>query len=32
LRGVLIGGGQQTMEVAVTVMPAEEMPGLPFAR
>jgi len=32
LRGVLIGGGQQTMQVAVTVTPAEEMPGLPFAR
>lgn len=32
LRGVLIGGGQQTMEVAVTVRPADELPGLPFAR
>ncbi|EJL86688.1 transglutaminase-like enzyme, predicted cysteine protease [Herbaspirillum sp. CF444] len=32
LRGVLIGGGQQTMDVAVTVMPSEEVPGLPFAR
>jgi len=32
LRGVLIGGGQQTMQVAVTVMPTEEIPGLPFAR
>ncbi|WP_050477389.1 transglutaminase family protein [Herbaspirillum rhizosphaerae] len=32
LRGVLIGGGAQTMQVAVTVMPAEEVPGLPFAR
>lgn len=32
LRGVLIGGGQQTMRVAVTVMPSEEVPGLPFAR
>jgi len=28
---VLIGGGQQTMQVAVTVMQAEEKPGLPFA-
>ncbi|WP_016832224.1 transglutaminase family protein [Herbaspirillum lusitanum] len=32
LRGVLIGGGQQTMQVAVTVMPSQEVPGLPFAR
>lgn len=32
LRGVLIGGGQQTMDVAVTVTPSEEVPGLPFAR
>ena len=30
LRGVLIGGGQQTMQVAVTVRPVEEMP-VPFA-
>ncbi|UIN22132.1 transglutaminase family protein [Herbaspirillum frisingense] len=28
LRGVLIGGGQQTMQVAVTVMPGEEARGL----
>lgn len=32
LRGVLIGGGEQTMKVAVTVTPADESPGLPFAR
>jgi len=31
LRGVLIGGGQQTMDVAVTVMPAHEAPGFGFA-
>lgn len=31
LRGVLIGGGEQTMTVAVTVTPAAERPGLPFA-
>jgi transglutaminase-like putative cysteine protease len=31
LRGVLIGGGEQTMKVAVTVTPAAERPGLPFA-
>lgn len=31
LRGVLIGGGEQTMKVAVTVTPAHERPGLPFA-
>ena len=30
LRGVLIGGGEQTMKVAVTVTPAHERPGLPF--
>ncbi|WP_432240701.1 transglutaminase family protein [Herbaspirillum robiniae] len=28
LRGVLIGGGQQSMQVAVTVMPGEEAQGL----
>ena len=28
LRGVLIGGGQQTMQVAVTVLPGEEARGL----
>ncbi|MDT0357690.1 transglutaminase family protein [Herbaspirillum huttiense F1] len=28
LRGVLIGGGQQTMQVAVTVLPGEEAQGL----
>ncbi|MBG7619175.1 transglutaminase family protein [Herbaspirillum sp. AP02] len=28
LRGVLIGGGRQTMQVAVTVMPGEEARGL----
>ncbi|MDR6397018.1 transglutaminase family protein [Herbaspirillum seropedicae] len=28
LRGVLIGGGQQSMQVAVTVLPAEEAQGL----
>jgi len=32
LRGVLIGGGEQTMKVAVTVTPSDENPGLPFAR
>ncbi len=31
LRGVLIGGGQQTMDVAVTVLPAHEAPGFGFA-
>jgi len=31
LRGVLIGGGQQSMQVAVTVMPAEEAGNLAFA-
>lgn len=31
LRGVLVGGGQQTMDVAVTVMPAHEAPGFGFA-
>lgn len=31
LRGVLIGGGQQTMQVAVTVMPGEEAGELAFA-
>jgi len=30
LRGVLIGGGEQTMRVAVTVTPAEERPGVLF--
>ncbi|MFL9924376.1 transglutaminase family protein [Herbaspirillum lusitanum] len=30
LRGVLIGGGQQTMKVAVTVLPEDESPGLLF--
>jgi transglutaminase-like putative cysteine protease len=30
LRGVLIGGGRQTMQVAVTVAAAHERPGLPF--
>ena len=30
LRGVLIGGGEQTMHVAVTVAPAHERPGLLF--
>lgn len=32
LRGVLIGGGEQSMKVAVTVTPSDENPGLPFAR
>lgn len=31
LRGVLIGGGKQTMDVAVTVLPAHEVPGFGFA-
>ncbi|MFJ2989289.1 transglutaminase N-terminal domain-containing protein [Collimonas sp. NPDC087041] len=31
LRGVLIGGGQQTMDVAVTVLPGHEAPGFGFA-
>lgn len=31
LRGVLIGGGQQSMQVAVTVMPGEEAGGLAFS-
>jgi transglutaminase-like putative cysteine protease len=31
LRGVLIGGGEQKMKVAVTVTPAAERPGLPFS-
>lgn len=31
LRGVLIGGGQQTMDVAVTVLPAHEALGFGFA-
>ncbi|MDB5775233.1 MAG: Transglutaminase-like enzyme putative cysteine protease [Herbaspirillum sp.] len=30
LRGVLIGGGEQAMRVAVTVTPAEERPGVLF--